>query len=137
MVSNPGQLEKLLEKLETLSKRQELFQAEINELRREIERLKSAGTAIVETSGVEPIPRTSSPPLPPEVISPGISASTGPKTVLPGIRSDIEKFIGENLISKIGIAITVIGVGIGTKYAIDHRKALCPARNWTRLMSLT
>ena len=121
MVSNPGQLEKLLEKLETLSKRQELFQAEINELRREIERLKSAGTAIVETSGVEPIPRTSSPPLPPEVISPGISASTGPKTVLPGIRSDIEKFIGENLISKIGIAITVIGVGIGTKYAIDHR----------------
>ncbi|MGB0524410.1 MAG: DUF2339 domain-containing protein [Flammeovirgaceae bacterium] len=33
---------------------------------------------------------------------------------------DFEKFIGENLISKIGIAITVIGVGIGAKYAIDH-----------------
>lgn len=30
-----------------------------------------------------------------------------------------EKFIGENLINKIGILITVIGVAIGAKYAID------------------
>ncbi len=36
-------------------------------------------------------------------------------------RSDLERFIGENLISKIGIVITVIGVGIGAKYAIDHQ----------------
>lgn len=35
-------------------------------------------------------------------------------------KSNLERFIGENLISKIGIAITVIGVGIGAKYAIDH-----------------
>ena len=36
------------------------------------------------------------------------------------IKSDIEKFIGENLINKIGIAITVIGVAIGAKYSIEH-----------------
>ncbi len=36
-------------------------------------------------------------------------------------KSDVERFIGENLISKIGIAITVIGVSIGAKYAIDHQ----------------
>jgi uncharacterized membrane protein len=35
--------------------------------------------------------------------------------------SDIEKFIGENLINKIGILITIIGVAIGAKYAIDHQ----------------
>ncbi len=35
-------------------------------------------------------------------------------------KSDLEKFIGENLINKIGIAITVIGVAIGAKYSIDH-----------------
>jgi len=35
--------------------------------------------------------------------------------------SEIEKFIGENLINKIGILITIIGVGIGAKYAIDHQ----------------
>lgn len=32
----------------------------------------------------------------------------------------LEDFIGENLLNKIGIAILVIGVGIGAKYAIDH-----------------
>ncbi len=32
----------------------------------------------------------------------------------------MRKFIGENLINKIGIAVTVIGVSIGVKYAIDH-----------------
>ncbi|MDZ7612729.1 MAG: DUF2339 domain-containing protein [Flavobacteriaceae bacterium] len=33
---------------------------------------------------------------------------------------DWEKFIGENLINKIGIAITILGVGIGAKYTIEH-----------------
>lgn len=35
-------------------------------------------------------------------------------------RRSIEHFIGEQVISKIGMLITVIGVGIGVKYAIDH-----------------
>ncbi|MFK5958266.1 MAG: DUF2339 domain-containing protein [Lutibacter sp.] len=33
---------------------------------------------------------------------------------------NLEKFIGENLINKIGIAIIIIGVAIGTKYSIEH-----------------
>lgn len=36
------------------------------------------------------------------------------------ISNDLEKFIGENLINKIGIAILVIGVAIGAKYSIDN-----------------
>lgn len=35
-------------------------------------------------------------------------------------RSELEKFIGENLISKVGIIVLIIGVGIGAKYAIDN-----------------
>ena len=35
-------------------------------------------------------------------------------------KSNLEKFIGENLISLIGIAILILGVGIGAKYAIDR-----------------
>lgn len=35
-------------------------------------------------------------------------------------KADLEKFIGENLISKIGILVLIIGVGIGAKYAIDN-----------------
>ncbi len=38
----------------------------------------------------------------------------------PGAGLNLEKFVGENLINKIGIIITVLGVGIGAKYAIDH-----------------
>jgi uncharacterized membrane protein len=37
-----------------------------------------------------------------------------------GIRKDLEKFIGENLINKIGIVILVIGVAIGAKYSIEN-----------------
>tara|TARA_Y100001935_G_scaffold3740_1_gene2952 strand:+ start:13985 stop:16348 length:2364 start_codon:yes stop_codon:yes gene_type:complete len=39
--------------------------------------------------------------------------------ILPG-RVDWEKVIGENIINKIGIIITVIGVGIGANYVIEH-----------------
>ncbi|MDP5102126.1 MAG: DUF2339 domain-containing protein, partial [Nonlabens sp.] len=35
-------------------------------------------------------------------------------------KSSVEKFIGENLINKIGIIITVIGVAIGAKYSIEN-----------------
>lgn len=35
-------------------------------------------------------------------------------------RRSMEKFIGENLLNKIGIAILVIGIGIFVKYAIDQ-----------------
>ena len=38
----------------------------------------------------------------------------------PTDKSSLEKFIGENLISKFGIAITVIGVAIFAKYSIEN-----------------
>lgn len=38
----------------------------------------------------------------------------------PKERSDLEKFIGENLLSKLAIVLMIIGVGIGAKYAIDR-----------------
>ena len=36
------------------------------------------------------------------------------------IKANFEKFVGENLLSKIGIVILVLGVAIGAKYAIDN-----------------
>lgn len=41
-------------------------------------------------------------------------------------KSTWEEYIGEQLLSKVGIVILVIGVGIGAKYAIDHQ-LLSPA----------
>ncbi|WP_158975904.1 DUF2339 domain-containing protein [Cellulophaga sp. L1A9] len=46
-----------------------------------------------------------------------ISASTPKK---PETKSNLEKFIGENLINKVGILITIIGVIIGVKYSIEN-----------------
>jgi uncharacterized membrane protein len=50
-----------------------------------------------------------------------IPVTSKPKFKKPKLKTDLEKFIGENLINKIGIIIIVIGVIIGTKYAIDHQ----------------
>ena len=35
-------------------------------------------------------------------------------------QANLEKFVGENLISLIGIVVLILGVGIGAKYAIDN-----------------
>lgn len=36
------------------------------------------------------------------------------------VKSDVEKFIGQNLISIIGILILILGIGSGARYAIDN-----------------
>ncbi|HQU86385.1 MAG TPA: DUF2339 domain-containing protein, partial [Pyrinomonadaceae bacterium] len=41
-------------------------------------------------------------------------------------RSNLEKFIGENLLSKIGIVVLILGMAIGAKYAID-KNLISPA----------
>lgn len=135
MGDQQDRINQLLDRLESLIKRQDDFSKEINSLRLEIHRLKTP----------EPDPSPEVPEAKPET-SPSIPAfeanteeeiadlahflnytkGAAPKPVfsptphIPKIKSDFEKFIGENLINKIGIAITVLGVGIGAKYAIDH-----------------
>jgi uncharacterized membrane protein len=48
--------------------------------------------------------------------SAGLSVFTIPESV----RSNLEDFIGTNLFNKIGILILIIGISIGTKFAIDR-----------------
>lgn len=36
------------------------------------------------------------------------------------VKANLEKYVGENLLSKLGILILVVGVAIGAKYAIDN-----------------
>lgn len=50
----------------------------------------------------------------------GESYAYQPTFTEPSAKSNLEKFIGENLISKIGIVVLVLGVAIGAKYAIDN-----------------
>lgn len=123
------QIQQLLQQLKTLEEKQEVFSREMKSLREEITRLRTAES----TSAPEPPkpvsnfvrmeePVEATPATQPAV--PPVSKPTPQPVPIPSApqrsKTDWEKFVGENLISKIGIAITVLGVGIGAKYAIDH-----------------
>ena len=137
MTENNDKVDRLHEKLESLLQQQVRFGNEINELRSEINDLKS----LLTKEEVEEVLKDQS-ELPAkeidlnikeEVISPVYQSH--PEETLKKqsnhtdfdydttseIKSDLEKFIGENLINKIGIAVTVIGVAIGAKYSIEHQ----------------
>ncbi|TRZ41178.1 DUF2339 domain-containing protein [Robertkochia solimangrovi] len=140
-MSEDQNLNALLIRLENLQKRQEEFSLEISALKSEIYRIKAAASESVQKAEAETVivtePNVEQVHEKPEV--PAVEkevqqvsyiskeqAQVGAKTVY-GARpvakpkTDIEKFIGENLINKIGIVITVIGVAIGAKYAVDHQ----------------
>ncbi len=136
MTPNQQKINQLIEQLESLAKRQDEFAKEINDLKIEIYLLESTkNEPITEKETVEPEPPITNIDIETErekvkldydykqeeqeraetQKQPTTSFNKAPKT-----KSDIEKFIGENLISKIGIAITIIGVAIGTKYSIEY-----------------
>ena len=128
MSENNDRIEQLLAKLETLLQRQEAFSKEVQALRNEIHSL--TGTKATEVSPPEapstPQPAAVAQPAQPTVgprapYRPKPPPRTPRKPLIPEeVRENLEKFIGENLISKIGILILVIGVAIGAKYSIDN-----------------
>lgn len=113
----------LHQKLDFLIKRQDSFQKEIATLRNEIRLFQNDESSISktpETISFNPEkPAEVKPVLQREtvVFSKPISPKSEPRIQKP---SNWEKFIGENLINKIGVLILIIGVGIGAKYAIDN-----------------
>jgi hypothetical protein len=122
-------LSQLTDRLESLLKRQEAFSKEVNQLKEEIRILKvrqeKENIPLQEAKKQKTMPLVISedPPVPKPVVDAKKPEAVKPVTDYDEqskFRSDLEKFIGENLINKIGIVITVIGVAIGTKYAIDH-----------------
>ncbi len=136
MTNRQDKINQLLDKLDLLVKRQNDFSKEIYNLRLEINKLKSPEMeqpsepvelerdSLLLEEEFEPVSEQATAEFePPEV---QLKAES-PKQIIPPVdqpakeKSDLEKFIGENLINKIGIVIIVIGVSIGAKYAIDHQ----------------
>jgi uncharacterized membrane protein len=113
----------LHQKLDFLIKRQDSFQKEISDLRDEIRTLQSNVAPTLKTPETvsfnqeKPILEKPSVPKETVVFSKPTILRSEPRIQKP---SNWEKFIGENLINKIGVLILVIGVGIGAKYAIDN-----------------
>lgn len=130
-MENQDKVNLLLARLETLMQKHNAFSREISELREEINQLKASQeeptidepeSAITPEYIIEPEIKISGIPVFPEQnINKPPADFTRKDKKSPTPKSDIEKFIGENLINKIGIGITVIGVAIGAKYAIDHQ----------------
>ena len=135
MTKYQDQIDHLLNKLSILLKRQDEFQHEIEELASEIKRLKSlseqktdGSESILETESEKALREEKAPEMESEIQrdTRKLKTKTFPAGKEPGekyggsIKTNLEKFIGENLANKIGIIITVIGVAIGVKFAIDR-----------------
>ncbi|MEP2239020.1 MAG: DUF2339 domain-containing protein [Maribacter sp.] len=143
MPNNQDQINALMQKLELLLKKQQDFNIEVNEIRRDIQILRNtqaikfneepteqttkpeAGSIEKEASIIDKAVEIET-PIPVQAPIEIASIHEEPKKIpekkikLPKGKSNLEKFIGENLINKIGILITVIGVGIGAKYSIEN-----------------
>ena len=119
-------IDQLLEKLNLLLKKQETFQNEISQLKNEIESLRKQKPSISKEppSTFETQVVVTPPEEKPEAHYPTPQQNKPTdKQKAPSfaIKQGLEKFIGENLINKIGIIITVIGVAIGAKYSIERQ----------------
>ena len=129
-------LVQLQQRLDKMVEYQGYFDKEINLIRSEIKALRAEyqkqppNEPIVQSTPIVNVPpiltteQVSQTPLQPHQVPPskqqtpplsGYSTSTTKSA-----NANLEKFIGENLISKIGILILIIGVAIGAKYAIDN-----------------
>jgi uncharacterized membrane protein len=120
--------EKLFSKIEDLIKKQEILTAEIIVLKNQIYALKQNTNAdqkegVVELPNLEETKTVPQQPINVPKRTPKDSILIkGIKKLAPDdLKDNIEKFVGENLISVIGVIILIIGVGIGAKYAIDHK----------------
>ena len=132
MDGNTDKLNDLLSRLNSLTRKQEDFAQEISELREEILNITRSSNQPEPTQPfkentkveIKDQPNTSKPA---QINQPSTLPNTFPEYKPNGKNNNrnkryrnLEKVIGENLISKIGIAILVLGVAIGTKYAIEH-----------------
>ncbi|HMQ61169.1 MAG TPA: DUF2339 domain-containing protein [Flavilitoribacter sp.] len=131
MPENDDRIKQLLDKLDELLKKQEAFSREVDAISKEVQYLRYGQPEAQQGPTPEPVKPAEPavpkpPPLPKQVWEqpappkPETHLPPPPPVRPPRSRSNIEKFIGENLIATIGIAILVIGVAIGAKYAIDH-----------------
>ncbi len=115
-------IEKLFARLQYLDQQQERFGREIDAIKHELNKLK-AKTAYPDPPEalIESSPSTIEQPA--VTKSAKLASSVAATKSPPKLKKDsggLEKFIGENLFSKLGIAIIIIGVGIGAKFAIDN-----------------
>jgi uncharacterized membrane protein len=128
-----NEINELQKRLENLSEKQAVFLREIKLLRKDIQVLKANQPIGIPEKEMEiptakTIERAETFEMPKFEVTETYIDET--EKIIPETRfkkaeslfdtQNLEKFIGENLISKIGILIVIIGVVIGAKYSIEH-----------------
>ena len=115
----------LLARLNELQQKQQDFFKEINDLRAKIinlqERQHSENKTTITPVTVAPVIKQPEPKFANTYVPKQPDKKPSSFQVPKFGGTEWEKLIGENLASKIGIIILVIGVAIGTKYAIDRQ----------------
>ncbi|MES2630099.1 MAG: DUF2339 domain-containing protein [Bacteroidota bacterium] len=116
MTEHDERFEQLSRKMDQLLLKQSYLDRELSEVRTQLNNYRTA--AVPPTShpmgDAEPIAQVKQ-PQPAVYFTPAAPVEPVKKRV-----TDWEKFLGENLINKVGIAITILGVAIGARYAISH-----------------
>jgi len=142
MENQNDKLDILLDRLASIIKRQESFSEEIDAIRREIIDIKMSTPDLIQDIEEDLVPEISQKQQPAnstqeidlQVINvestdtdainqPAVKIETPLQNTTNTVAKksvNFEKIIGENLINKLGIAITIIGVAIGAKYSIDN-----------------
>jgi hypothetical protein len=136
-----SKIDNLIRRFDAIYNRQNSMNIELEQIRLELEKLKNEQGQTAVEQPVEQfveLPKTDIFEARPASISPlnvdnqhvtqnvdlgkiDISERLELKEVhQPKQPNDLEKFIGENLANKIGIVITVMGIAVGVKYAIDN-----------------
>ncbi|MBI2729779.1 MAG: DUF2339 domain-containing protein [Sphingobacteriales bacterium] len=127
-----AQLNDLRKKIEAILYKQQSLNDEVVQLMNEFDRLKAEASGKLTLSKPDEKKETiitravekkviAAQGAVKEFVSPNSNQDATQKKVgtKPG-QNTLEQFVGENLISKIGIIVTIIGVFIGVKYSIDH-----------------
>jgi uncharacterized membrane protein len=105
----------LQEKIDLLSRRisdlaqqQSTMSRQLVQLIDELEALKKQAVTSDTAQPIIPPVRTAKP------------ATAQPQSIKKSSSSSWEEFIGKNLASKVGILVTIVGIFIGSRYAIEH-----------------
>ncbi|HYF29733.1 MAG TPA: DUF2339 domain-containing protein [Chitinophagaceae bacterium] len=125
-------IEQLSEQINELARHQTNITKQLIQLMNELEQLKKQAAGSAPKPVREQAPKrivepqeTIQPPRAKETAATQTqTTSTKPPPISPSQsaqkKTTLEEFIGGNLTSKVGILITIIGIFIGAKYAIEH-----------------
>ncbi|MEM8566773.1 MAG: DUF2339 domain-containing protein, partial [Bacteroidota bacterium] len=115
-----SRLAELMDQHNSISKELIELRSEIKALRDEPQEFKEAAQSSIPEPVEKPEVEKTEPVLA-ATTTEQVSTHAPYKPTKPSaFAANWEKFIGENLINKIGIAIIILGVAIGAKYAIDN-----------------